>query len=86
VLALLASVGGLTAANVADNSLSAASAFSVGSGGQRPDVTIAVDNTTPAMLDGISHAANVAGGRPDESRRLGLAARDHGPAGLTAIP
>jgi putative ABC transport system permease protein len=58
--ALLASVGGLTAANVADNSLSAAYAFSVGSQGQRPDVTLAVDSTTPAMLDGIAQAPNVA--------------------------
>jgi putative ABC transport system permease protein len=59
VLAILTSVGGLTAADVADDSLSAAYAFSVGIGGPRPDATIVTDKTTPAMLAAISRAGNV---------------------------
>jgi putative ABC transport system permease protein len=59
VLAILIPVGGLTAANVADDSLSSAYAFSVGTGSAQPDATIVVDKTTPAMLAAISHAANV---------------------------
>ena len=50
VAAILISVGGLTAASVADDALSAAYAFSLGIGGPRPDVTIVADKTTPAML------------------------------------
>jgi hypothetical protein len=46
--------------NVADVSLSSAYAVSVGTGGgARPDATIIVDKTTPAMLSEVSHAGNV---------------------------
>jgi putative ABC transport system permease protein len=59
VAAILIPVGGLTAVNVADASLSSAYAFSVGNGGSRPEAGIVVDKTTPAMLSAISHAGNV---------------------------
>ena len=60
VLAILISVGGLTAVNVADDSLSSAYAFSVSRPGADRDVTVTVDRTDASLLAGITPLSNVA--------------------------
>jgi putative ABC transport system permease protein len=60
VVAITLAVGGLTAATVADDGLSAAYAFTVSAHGTRPDVVVAVDKADDALLADIRRLSNVA--------------------------
>jgi putative ABC transport system permease protein len=60
ILAILIAVGGLTAVNVADDSLSAAYAFSVDQQGAGQNVTLVVDRAGEALVSSIARAPNVA--------------------------
>jgi putative ABC transport system permease protein len=60
VIAILIAVGGLTAVNVADNSLVSAYAFSVDQPGADRNITLTVDRSTPSLLSSIARVSNVA--------------------------
>lgn len=60
VLAILISVGGLTAVTVADDSLSSAYAFSVNKHSTGQTATLAVDRTDPSLLSSMAGVSNVA--------------------------
>jgi putative ABC transport system permease protein len=59
VLAVTIAVAGLTAINVADDSLSAAYAFTLSSQATRPDLIVALDHADAPLVSGLAHLPEV---------------------------